>query len=129
MRQLKLRGKRPNKCAVGVATKVRGHVEKDYWDYQRRYQIKMGGKVTLDITYLKSAISANLLDTCKRTVRRLGMVIVESTHMLSQIQEEITRKAFQIKVGLLGIAVHHNSERESTAKMAQMTIVVSIIRQ
>ena len=83
----------------------------------------------LDMTYPKTAISANLLDICKRTVQRLGIVIVESTHMLSQIQEEITRKAFQIKVGLLGIAVQHNSESESTAEMAQTTIVVSIIQQ
>ena len=83
----------------------------------------------LDMTYLKSAISVNLLDTCKLTAQRLGMVIVGKAHMLSRIQEEITRKAFQIKVGLLGIAVQHNSERESTAKMAQMTIVVSIIGQ
>ena len=89
----------------------------------------MGEKVTLGITYLKSAISANLLDTCKRTAQRLGIVIVGIAHMLSQIQEQITRKVFQIKVGLLAIAVHHNSEREITAEMAQTTIVVSIIRQ
>jgi hypothetical protein len=41
----------------------RGHLEKDCWDHQRRDQIKMGEKVMLDMTYLKSAISANLLDT------------------------------------------------------------------
>jgi hypothetical protein len=79
--------------------------------------------------YLKSATSASLLDTCKRTAQRLGIVIVGKAHMLSQIQEQITRKVFQIKVGLLGIAVHHNSGRESTAEMAQTTIVVSIIQR
>jgi hypothetical protein len=57
------------------------------------------------------------------------MVIVGRAHMLSQIQEEITRKAFQIKVGLLGIAVQHNSVRESTAEMAQTTIVALIIQR
>ena len=83
----------------------------------------------LDTTYLKSAMFVSQLDTCKLTAQRLGMVIVGIAHMLSQIQEEITRKAFQIKVGLLGIAVQHNSERESTAEMAQTTIVVSIIQR
>ncbi len=67
--------------------------------------------------YLESDMFVSQQATCKLIVQRLGMEIVGiSPHLGVTI-----KKLFQqIKVGLLGTAVHHNSERESTAKMALM---------
>ena len=120
--------KRPNNCAVGDVTK--GVIwRRTTGDHLRRDQIEMGERIVLDTMYLESAMCVSQQDTFKLTVQRLGMEIVRTIQMLSPHLGVIRRKPFQIKVGLLGIAVHHNSESESTAEMAQTKIVVSIIRQ